>query len=109
MDYGNFSFHMDAEIVFGKDTETEAGRLVKKYGGTKVMIVYGSGSIVRSGLYGRVAKSLTEAGIPFVEFGGVQPNPKRSYGFSPPVFPTALIARRGTPPNAGEPASVYCS
>ena len=79
MDYGNFTFHMDAEIVFGKNTEAETGRLVKKYGGTKAMIVYGSGSIRKSGLYDRVAGSLTGSGIPYVDFGGVQPNPKRSF------------------------------
>lgn len=79
MDYTNFSFHMDSEIVFGKGTEMETGRLVKKYGGTKAMIVYGSGSIKQSGLYDRVTASLTEAGVPFTDFGGVQPNPKRSF------------------------------
>ena len=78
MDYGNFSFHMDAEIVFGKGVEAESGRLVKKYGGTKAMIVYGSGSIKQSGLYDRVTESLKDAGIQYVDFGGVQPNPRRS-------------------------------
>jgi len=79
MEYGNFSFLMDAEIVFGKNTEAETGRLVKKYGGTKVMLVYGSGSIKRSGLYDRVVKSLTESNIMFCELGGVKANPKRSF------------------------------
>ena len=79
MEYGNFSFHMNAEIVFGKGTESETGRLVKKYGGTKAMIVYGSGSIKRSGLYDRLVQSLNDAGILFTEFGGVKPNPKRSF------------------------------
>ena len=78
MDYANFSFHMDSEIVFGRDTENEASRLVKKYGGTKVMIVYGSGSIKRSGLLERVTNSLTESNIMFTELGGVEPNPKCS-------------------------------
>jgi len=78
MEYGNFSFHMDAEIVFGRDTESNAGRLVKKYGGTKAMIVYGSGSIKKSGLYDRVVESLTESGIMFIDLGGVLPNPRRS-------------------------------
>jgi alcohol dehydrogenase YqhD (iron-dependent ADH family) len=78
MNYGNFSFHMDTEIVFGRDTEGEVGRLVKKYGGTKAMLVYGSGSIKRSGLYDRVTKSLDAAGIPFAELCGVRANPARS-------------------------------
>ena len=78
MDYGNFSFRMDAEIVFGKGTENETGRLVRKYGGTKAMIVCGSGSVKRSGLFGRVTDSLAGAGVPYMEFSGVQPNPRRS-------------------------------
>jgi len=79
MEYANFSFKMDSEIVFGKGAEAEAGRLVKKYGGTKAMIVYGSGSVKRSGLLDRVAASLTESGIMYIEFGGAQPNPTRSH------------------------------
>ena len=70
---------MDSEIVFGKGVESETGRLVKKYGGSKAMIVYGSGSVKRSGLFDSVAASLSETGIMFTEFGGVQPNPKRSF------------------------------
>ena len=79
MEYKNFSFHMDAEIVFGRNTEAETGRLVKKYGGTKAMVVFGSGSVVKNGLLGRITDSLADAGIPCVEFGGVQPNPLRSH------------------------------
>ena len=42
----------------------------------KVLIVYGQGSVVRSGLLARVEKSLTEAGLCFGELGGVKPNPE---------------------------------
>ena len=62
----NFNFYSPTEFIFGKDTENECGKYVKKYGGTKVLIHYGSGSAVKSGLIGRVEKSLTEYGIPFV-------------------------------------------
>ncbi|MCL2112026.1 MAG: iron-containing alcohol dehydrogenase [Clostridiales bacterium] len=75
----NFSFQFDSEIVFGRGTESEVGRLVKKYGGTKAMIVYGSGNIINSGLYDRVAASLSDAGIEHIGFGGAEPNPKRSH------------------------------
>jgi alcohol dehydrogenase YqhD (iron-dependent ADH family) len=74
----NFSYHMYTEIVFGKGTEAETARLIRKYGGSRVMLVYGGGSIRKIGLYDRVVKSLNEAGIPFIELGGVQPNPRRS-------------------------------
>ena len=76
--YGNFSFYFDSEIVFGKNTETETGSLIKKYGGTKVMIIYGAGSIKKSGLYDRVVASLTDNNIMYTEMGEVQPNPRRS-------------------------------
>ncbi len=77
--FSNFELHLYTEIVFGKGTEGQTGELVDKHGGTKVMLVYGGGSIKKSGLYDRVAKSLSAAGIPFVELAGVLPNPRRSF------------------------------
>lgn len=71
----NFVFYSPTEFVFGKDTETQVGAMARKYGARKVMIVYGGGSVVRSGLLDRVKASLQEAGIAFCELGGVQPNP----------------------------------
>ncbi len=76
--FSSFNLHLYTEIVFGKETEAQTGELVKKHGGTKVLMVYGGGSIKKSGLYERVEQSLTEAGIPFVELAGVNPNPRRS-------------------------------
>ena len=72
----NFQFYSPTEFVFGKETENECGKYVKKHGGTKVLIHYGSGSVVRSGLLDRVKKSLDSENIPYVELGGVQPNPR---------------------------------
>lgn len=72
----NFDFCSPTYFVFGKERETEAGRFVKKYGGNKVLIHYGGGSVVKSGLLDRVRKSLTEEGLTFVELGGVMPNPR---------------------------------
>ncbi len=72
----NFSFYSPTEFVFGKGTENECGKYVKKYGGSKVLIHYGSGSVVRSGLLERVEKSLQESGVEYVLLGGVQPNPR---------------------------------
>ena len=74
----NFNFYSPTEFVFGKDRENECGELVKKYGGTKVLIHYGGGSAVRSGLIDRVKASLDAAGITHVELGGVKPNPHDS-------------------------------
>lgn len=72
----NFSFYSPTEFVFGKETENECGKYVKKFGGTKVLIHYGSGSAVKSGLLDRVKASLDAEGIPYAELGGVQPNPR---------------------------------
>ena len=71
----DFVFYSPTEFVFGKDTENQVGALVKKQKVNKVMIVYGGGSVVRSGLLNRVEHSLQDAGIEYCLFGGVQPNP----------------------------------
>ncbi len=72
----NFTFYSPTKFVFGKGTESEAGSLVKAFGGSKVLIHYGGGSVVRSGLLDRVKKSLDEAGVSYTELGGVKPNPR---------------------------------
>ena len=71
----NFVFYSPTEFVFGKATEMQVGALARKHGARKVMIVYGGGSVVRSGLLDRVKQSLQEAGIEYCLLGGVQPNP----------------------------------
>lgn len=72
----NFNFYSPTEFVFGKDRENECGAYVKKYGGSKVLVHYGSGSAVKSGLLDRVKASLEQSGIAYVTLGGVQPNPR---------------------------------
>lgn len=71
----NFIFQSPTQFVFGRATEEQVGALVKAHGGTKVLLVYGQGSVVRSGLIDRVRRSLSKAEIPFVEMGQVMPNP----------------------------------
>ena len=73
----NFDFYSPARLLFGKGTESQIGALLKPHC-HKVLLHYGSGSIKKSGLYDRVVASLRESGIPFVELGGVQPNPRLS-------------------------------
>ena len=72
----NFLFYSPTCFVFGKDTENRAGEMVKRFGGSRVLIHYGSGSAVRSGLIDRVKASLESEGIPYFLLGGVQPNPR---------------------------------
>ncbi|MBQ6623251.1 MAG: iron-containing alcohol dehydrogenase [Mogibacterium sp.] len=71
----NFDFYSPTHFVFGKDRENEAGQMIKKFGGTKVLLHYGGGSAVRSGLIDRVKASIEKAGLEYIELGGVQPNP----------------------------------
>jgi len=75
----NFRLHLYTDIVFGKGAECAAGKKVVQHGGKKVMLVFGGGSIKRSGLFDIVANSLYGENLTFIEFGGVQPNPLLSY------------------------------
>jgi len=72
----NFTFYSPTYFVFGKEEENNAGKYVKRFGGTRVLIHYGGGSVVRSGLLERVKESLRSEGLSFVELGGVKPNPR---------------------------------
>ena len=72
----NFTFYAPTYFAFGKDTENETGKYVKRFGGSRVLIHYGGGSVVRSGLLDRVKASLDKEGLTYVELGGVKPNPR---------------------------------
>ena len=71
----NFEYWAPTDYHFGKGVEDKAGQLTAKWLGTRILVVYGQGSVVRSGLLDRVRKSLKEAGIEFGELSGIQPNP----------------------------------
>ena len=71
----NFEFYSPTDFVFGRDAELRAGDLVKRFGGSRVLLVYGGGHAVRSGLIDRVKQSLTEASVGLTELSGVMPNP----------------------------------
>ena len=71
----DFNFYAPTRVVFGRESEEKLPQLIQQYGGGKVLVHYGGGSARRSGLLDKVEKMLTEAGIAFVELGGVVPNP----------------------------------
>ena len=71
----DFRFYTPTRYIFGRDTEKEAGRMSEELLGRKVLVVYGEGSVIRSGLLKRVLNSLSESGVEFIEFGGIKPNP----------------------------------
>ena len=72
----DFNFYSPTEFVFGRGRECETGRYVKKYGGSRVLIHFGGGSAVKSGLLDKVKNSLEEEGVAYFELGGVKPNPR---------------------------------
>lgn len=71
----NFTFYTPTKYIFGRGAEEKAGEEALAAGMTRVLLVYGGGSAVRSGVLGRVARSLDSDNIDYVEFGGVKPNP----------------------------------
>lgn len=72
----NFTFYSPTYFVFGKETEKETGKYVKKFGGTNVLLHYGKNSVIKSGLLDRIKKSLEKEKIKYLELGGVTPNPR---------------------------------
>ena len=71
----DFNFYAPTRVVFGKNAEMQIGDLVAQQNGHKVLVHYGGGSAERSGLLGVVREQLKSNEIPFVELGGVVPNP----------------------------------
>lgn len=70
----DFRYYVPTEVIFGRSALDKIGQTAAQYG-TKALLVYGQGSVVRSGLLERIKASLTQAGMRFEEFGGAQPNP----------------------------------
>lgn len=71
----NFRFQSPTEFIFGRDTQKETGAALKRYGAQRVMIVYGSDRIKRDGLFRQITDSIDAAGLEWVEYGGIAPNP----------------------------------
>ena len=74
----DFNYYAPTEVVFGENSEEQVAALIKKYGGTKVLVHYGGKSAERSGLLDKICGLLTEGGIAFKKLGGVVPNPRLS-------------------------------
>ena len=72
----NFNFYSPTYFAFGRESEKKTGRLVKRFGGSKVLVHYGGGSVKRNGVLDAVLNSLKEEGLEYIELGGVKPNPR---------------------------------
>lgn len=74
----NFNYYSPTEIVFGRGAQTQVAAHVQKYGGTRVLVVYGSQRVVKSGLLDSIIQPMEQAGIKCFTLGGVVPNPHLS-------------------------------
>lgn len=74
----DFVYYAPTEVVFGKESEAQIGKLVRKYGGSRVLVHYGGSSAERSGLLDKVCSMLEAEGLSYVKLGGVVPNPRLS-------------------------------
>lgn len=74
----DFNFYAPTEVVFGANSEEKTAELVRRHGGTKVLVHYGGESARRSGLLDKVCGLLSDAGIEYLVLGGVVPNPRLS-------------------------------
>ncbi len=74
----DFVYYAPTEVIFGKDSEEQVARLVKKYGGHKVLVHYGGRSAKKSGLLDKICALLEQGGVDYVTLGGVVPNPRLS-------------------------------
>ena len=72
----NFKFYTPTKVIFGKDTECQVADLIKEFGGKKILIHYGGGSVIRSGLMKKVTDILDKENISYVMLGGAVPNPR---------------------------------
>ena len=71
----NFEYFSPTRVIFGKETEKQTGKLIREYGGSRVLVLYGGKSAIRSGLLNLVKESLKEEELYFHELGGIVPNP----------------------------------
>lgn len=71
----SFTYLSPTEVVFGKGTQTQTAAYIHKYGGTKALLVYGGGSVVRSGLLEEICQVLRSDGLSYEIFGGAKANP----------------------------------
>jgi hypothetical protein len=71
----NFEFCTPTNYLFGRNMEERTGQQTRAMGCERVLLVYGGGSVVRSGLLDRVKASLDAAGVTYHTLGGIRPNP----------------------------------
>lgn len=71
---GNFIYSNSTKLYFGEEAPKYLEQVLNGYG-TKVLLVYGGGSIKKNGIYDQMISALRNTGKQIVELGGVMPNP----------------------------------
>ena len=74
----DFNYYAPTEVVFGRNSEEQVARLIKRYGGHKVLVHFGGQSAQKSGLLDKICGILADEGVDFIKLGGVVPNPRLS-------------------------------
>ena len=72
----NFIYHIPTKVFFGKGQINNLGTVIKEFGGSKVLLAYGGGSIRNNGIYDDVTSQMHEHGLTFKELSGIKPNPR---------------------------------
>lgn len=72
----NFQFSNPTKVIFGKGTEMEAGKEIKALGGHRVLVHYSGTFLQENGTLDRIHQGLRDAGLEYVDLGGVVPNPR---------------------------------
>ncbi len=72
----DFKYYTPTKVIFGKGAEAKTAELIKEFGGSRVLVHYGTGSVIRTGLLKKVTDILDNAGIFYVTLGGAVPNPR---------------------------------
>ena len=75
----SFTYHCPTEIVFGRGAEEAVGEKLRAFGASRVLVLYGGGSVTASGLLSRIEKNLTSHGLAFLVMGGIRPNPRVAF------------------------------
>ena len=73
----NFVYDIPTRVYFGTNQLVNLGKELKRFG-TRVLLVYGGGSIKRTGLYDIIVEEINKAGLELYEFSGIEPNPRHT-------------------------------
>ena len=76
----SFEYFCPTEIIFGRDAENCIAEKIRRHGGSRVMVLYGGGSAIKSGLLPKIERLLLTGGLAALKvIGGVKPNPRLSF------------------------------